>query len=71
MYCKERHMVKSDKNPDVLISFCTPCNHLLLLIGGMASTTQDFCRSGEEVQAVVLEVLIYQRQENLRIKKAR
>lgn len=42
-----------------------PGNHLLLLIGGMASTSQDFSRSGEEVEAVVLEVLIYQRQEDL------
>lgn len=42
-----------------------PCNHLLLFIGGVPSTAQYFGRSGEEVQAVVLEVLIYQWQENL------
>lgn len=31
----------------------------------MPSTAQDFGRSGQEVQAVVLEVLVDQRQENL------
>lgn len=31
----------------------------------MTSTAQYFGRSGEKVQAVVLEVLIYQRQEDL------
>lgn len=42
-----------------------PRNHLLLFIWGMTSTAQYFGRSGEKVQAVVLEVLIYQRQEDL------
>lgn len=42
-----------------------PCNHLLLLVGGKPSTPQDFSGSGEEVKAVVLEVLIDERQEDL------
>lgn len=42
-----------------------PCNHLLLLVGGVASAAQDFSRRGQEVEAVVFEVLVHQRQENL------
>lgn len=42
-----------------------PGNHLFLFIGRMPPAAQDLGRSGQEVQTVVLEVLIDQRQENL------
>ena len=36
----------------------SPCNHLLLLIGGMATAAQDFRRCWQEVEAVVFEILV-------------
>lgn len=42
-----------------------PGDHFLLLVGGVASTAQQLGRRGEEVEAVVLKVLVDQRQENL------
>lgn len=42
-----------------------PCNHLLLLVGGVATAAQDFSRGGQEVEAVVFEVLVHQWQKNL------
>lgn len=43
-----------------------PGDHFLLLVGGVASAAQQLGRRGEEVKAVVLKVLVNQRQENLR-----
>lgn len=47
-----------------------PGNHLFLFVGGDASTAQNLGRSREEVQAVVLEVLIDEWQEDLGKVKA-
>lgn len=45
-----------------------PCNHLFFFVGGVSTTAQDFGRCGEEVEAVVFKILVYQRQKNLREK---
>lgn len=36
----------------------SPGDHFLLLVGGMATTAQHFGRCGQEVEAVVGEVLV-------------
>lgn len=43
-----------------------PGDHLLLLVGGVSAAAQVLIGGGEEVQAVVLEVLVDERKENLR-----
>lgn len=43
-----------------------PGDHLLLLVGGVPTAAQNFGRRGQEVEAVVLKVLVYQRQQDLR-----
>lgn len=60
------HLRGSTVIPEMAVRL--PCNHFLLLVGWMSSTSQDFCRGGEEVQAMVLEVLIHKWQENLGAK---
>lgn len=42
-----------------------PGDHFLLLIGGMATTAQHFGRCGQEIQAVVGEILVDQREQDL------
>lgn len=42
-----------------------PGDHFLLLVGGVATTAQHFGRCGQEIQAVVGEVLVDQREQDL------
>lgn len=42
-----------------------PGDHFLLLVGGMATTAQHFGRGGQEIEAVVGEVLVDQREQDL------
>lgn len=42
-----------------------PGDHLLLLVGGVATTAQHFGWCGEEIEAVVGEVLVDQREQDL------
>ena len=43
----------------------SPGDHFLLLVGGVATTAQHFGRCGQEVEKVVGEVLVDQREQNL------
>lgn len=42
-----------------------PGDHFLLLVGGVAATAQHFGRCGQEIEAVVGEVLVDQREQDL------
>ncbi len=42
-----------------------PGDHLLLLVGGVTAAAQVLIGRGEEVERVVLEVLVDEREENL------
>lgn len=42
-----------------------PGDHFLLLVGGVATTAQQFGWCGQEIEAVVGEVLVDQRQQDL------
>lgn len=42
-----------------------PGDHLLLLVGGIAAAAQILVGGREEVQRVVLEVLVDEREKNL------
>lgn len=46
-----------------------PGDHLLLLIRGVAAAAQVLTGRRQEVETVVLEVLVYQREEDLKAKK--
>lgn len=50
----------------VEIRALSPGNHLLLFVGGVTSTAQDLCRCGQEVKAVVFEILVNERHQDLR-----
>ena len=43
----------------------SPGYHLLLLVGGVATTAQHFGWGGQEIEAVVGEVLVDQREQDL------
>ena len=43
-----------------------PGDHFLLLVGGVAAAAQVLVGRGEEVERVVLEVLVDEREEDLR-----
>lgn len=45
-----------------------PGDHLLLLIRGVAAAAQVLTGRRQEVETVVLEVLVYQREEDLKKK---
>lgn len=49
-----------------LKSSLIPGDHLLLLVGGVAAAAQVLVGRGQEVQGVILEVLVDEREENLR-----
>lgn len=42
-----------------------PCDHLLLFVGGITTAAQVDVGGRQKVQAVVLEVLVYEGQQNL------
>lgn len=55
-----------DSHPSTSAMFVyKPCNHLFLFIGRVAAATQNLCRRRQEVKAVVFEVLIDQRHQDL------
>lgn len=48
----------------------SPGDHLLLFVGGVPPAAQHLGRRGQEVETVVLEVLVYQGQEDLVRRRA-
>lgn len=67
MHSEDFHFKGNERKNQVCqgIRSRVPCNHLLLLVGRVASTAQDFGRGGQEVETVVFEVLVNQWQKNL------
>lgn len=45
--------------------FHVPGDHLLLLVGGVTAAAQVLIGRGEEIERVVLEILVDEREENL------
>lgn len=56
----ELHLIKPLQTP-------IPGHHLLLLVGGVSAAADRVDGSGQEVQPVVFEVLIHQRQDDLTV----
>ena len=48
-----------------IIQQSVPCDHLLLLVGGVSTAAQVLAGRGQEVEAVVLKGLVQQGQQNL------
>lgn len=60
-----------DCDPSTCVMFVyKPCNHLFLFIGRVSAASQNLCRRRQEVKAVVFEILIDQRHQDLRGIKA-
>lgn len=52
-----------------IFNITSPGHHLLLFIGGMAAAADWSNSGGQEVEAVVFEVLVHQRQHDLEMSE--